>query len=159
MRAARSETRKEESFFSGWTGLVLELVRPDLTRAERAGVSTRILGKPTRDAARNKERWKRRRTPTQDPGTDLRPALQVRRTRRLRPRLLALVCVLAATAEGAAHAAERRVTRQRREIRADVALRRLRHLLRDRFGRMSGPLSSCHIAHRLLSSSLTASIA
>ena len=33
--------------------------------------STRISGKTTRYAARNKERWKRRRTPTQDPSTGL----------------------------------------------------------------------------------------
>ena len=36
-------------------------------------VSTRILGKPIRDAARNMERWKRRRTPAQYPSTDLTP--------------------------------------------------------------------------------------
>ena len=35
------------------------------------GVSTRILGKTTRDAVRNKERCKRRRAPTQDPSTHL----------------------------------------------------------------------------------------
>ena len=29
-----------------------------------------------RDAVRNKERWKRRRTPTQDPSTDLRGKLR-----------------------------------------------------------------------------------
>ena len=34
-------------------------------------VSTRILGKAMRDAVRNKEKWKRRRTPTQYPSTDL----------------------------------------------------------------------------------------
>ena len=38
----------------------------------RAGApSTRILGKTTRDAVRNKKGWKRRRAPTQDPSTDL----------------------------------------------------------------------------------------
>ena len=36
----------------------------------RATVSTRILGKTMRDAVRHKERWKRRRTPTQDPSTE-----------------------------------------------------------------------------------------
>ena len=34
-------------------------------------ISTRILGKTMRDAVRNRERWKRSRTPTQYPSTDL----------------------------------------------------------------------------------------
>ena len=40
-------------------------------------VSTRILGKTMRDAVRNKDRWKRRRAPTQDPSTDMRWLLRV----------------------------------------------------------------------------------
>ena len=55
---------------------------PATSRAQRrllggGAVSTRILGKTMRDAFRNtsKERWKRRRTPTQDPSTDLRRRL------------------------------------------------------------------------------------
>ena len=44
---------------------------------EERGVSTRILGKAMRDAEWNKERWKVRRTPTQDPSTDL---MEERRT-------------------------------------------------------------------------------
>ena len=46
--------------------------------AKVRAVSTRILGKTMRDAARNKGRWKRRHTPTQDPSTDLHSASQVR---------------------------------------------------------------------------------
>ena len=42
-----------------------------------SGFSTRILGKTMRDAARNKERCHRRRTPTQDPSTDLREVVEV----------------------------------------------------------------------------------
>ena len=39
-------------------------------RCLRQEVSTRILGETTRDVVRNKQRWKRRRTPTQDPSTE-----------------------------------------------------------------------------------------
>ena len=42
--------------------------------AKVRAVSTGILGKTMRDAVRNKERWKRRRAPTQDPSTDLHKA-------------------------------------------------------------------------------------
>ena len=39
--------------------------------ASAGASSTRILGNTMRYAVRDKERWKRRRTPTQDPSTDL----------------------------------------------------------------------------------------
>ena len=39
--------------------------------ALQSAVSTRILGRTMRDAVINKERWERRRTPTQDPSTDV----------------------------------------------------------------------------------------
>ena len=42
----------------------------DEAHASNVKVSTRILGETMRDAVRNKERWKRRHTPTQDPSTD-----------------------------------------------------------------------------------------
>ena len=53
-------------------------------------MSTRILGKTMRDAVRNKERWKRHRTPTQDPsgrdGPRPRPSSPRRpRTPRIQP--------------------------------------------------------------------------
>ena len=40
-----------------------------LHESDGLAVSTRILARTMRDAVRNKERWKRRRAPTQDPST------------------------------------------------------------------------------------------
>ena len=41
------------------------------TREQRSGSELGSWGKTMRGAGRNKERWRRRRTPTQDPSTDL----------------------------------------------------------------------------------------
>ena len=61
VRAAQAETRK---------GLAAPAAVRLGLRANWRQVSTRILSKTTRDAVRNKEWWKRRHTPTQDPGTN-----------------------------------------------------------------------------------------
>ena len=51
-------------------GALAEYDLPDVAQPEPQ-VSTRILGKTMRDAVRNTERWKGRRTPAQDPSTGL----------------------------------------------------------------------------------------
>ena len=45
-------------------------------RARACGVSTSIFGKNMLDAVRNKDRWDRRRAPTQYPSTDLQAVVQ-----------------------------------------------------------------------------------
>ena len=74
---ARLHARHDPPLRRRWLRYLLRALPQ--ARCGAALVSTRILGKSIRDAARNKERWKRRRMPTQDPSTEVRTLLFERR--------------------------------------------------------------------------------